>query len=64
MFSEAFPLLIRGFLNFFRVFSLFIEAFFLLSEALLWITYVLVLIFLFLYFKSVRAKNKLANNSK
>lgn len=26
--------------------------------------YVLVLIFLFLYFKSVRAKNKLADNSK
>ena len=26
--------------------------------------YILVLIFLFLYFKSVRAKNKLANNSK
>jgi hypothetical protein len=26
--------------------------------------YVLVLIFLFLYFKNVRAKNKLANNSK
>lgn len=26
--------------------------------------YVLVLVFLFLYFKNVRAKNKLANNSK